>query len=373
MAETCVASVDVRKPVGAVPRVSGGPTVPRVDTGRDGRGGDPTVARAASHLADLDERMLLTQGTVNRIDRDQVARVRTQVERASWEDRRSTTHPMDLAFLSSGELARLERRAVAAHDPSRGVLRSEPSSLPGGPPGVSERSGTELAGTVGTLRAGASVVSPGAGVRDGLAGLDHRTSAAVASARPAVATAPPSVEALVRARPRDDIDSEQELTSKVQALVHASTAGGLVAKTGLGGSGGGGDPGALGLAGAGSHPTALGDGSSDWFDLSSTDPRVVAYFRRFHSKVDPLWANAFPRSAMLDLKQGTVILDVTIAADGTARVAWPPERASGVDEFDRNCADAVRRASPFDPIPPELGLSMLHVRAPFVAKNPIVQ
>jgi TonB family protein len=76
---------------------------------------------------------------------------------------------------------------------------------------------------------------------------------------------------------------------------------------------------------------------------------------------------------MLELKQGTVILDFTIAADGTAHVAWPPVRPSGVDEFDRNCADAIRRAAPFDPLPSQLGRSTLRVRAPFVAKNPIVK
>jgi TonB family protein len=99
---------------------------------------------------------------------------------------------------------------------------------------------------------------------------------------------------------------------------------------------------------------------------------MVAYFRRFHAKVDPLWADAFPRSAMLELKQGTVILEITIAGDGTARVSWPPARRSGIDEFDRKCAEAVRRASPFDPIPPALGLTTLHIRAPFVTTNPIV-
>jgi TonB family protein len=176
----------------------------------------------------------------------------------------------------------------------------------------------------------------------------------------------------VKGRPADDVDSEQELAAKVEALVHASTAGGVLAKEGRGGTGGGGAPGAFGLSGPGSHPTPLGDGAGDWFDVSSTDPRIVAYFRRFHAKVDPLWAHAFPRSAMLDLKQGTVILDVTISADGTARVAWPPTRPSGVDEFDSNCRDAVLKASPFDPIPAELGMTTLHLRAPFVAVNPIV-
>jgi TonB family protein len=372
MAEVTLASEETRDPVGAVPRVSGGTTVPRIDTGRDGHGGQLTVNRAATHLSDLDEQLTLSRGVLNRVDRDQAARIRSQATRASWEDRRSTTHPMDLAFLSSADLARMERRTVADHDPSRGVLAARVESAPGSAPGASSLAGSELSGVAGSAHQGTLASSPGEGVRDGVPGFEHRTAAAVASARPAVAQAPVSVEALVRARPRDNVDSEQELTSKVEALVHASTAGGIVAKTGLGGAGGEGAPGALGVSGAGSHPLPLGDGVSDWFDLSSTDPRIVAYFRRFHAKVDPLWANAFPKSALLELKQGTVILDVTIAADGTAQVAWPPERPSGIDEFDRNCADAIRRASPFDPIPRELGLSRLHVRAPFVAKNPIV-
>jgi TonB family protein len=79
---------------------------------------------------------------------------------------------------------------------------------------------------------------------------------------------------------------------------------------------------------------------------------------------------------MLELKQGTVILEFTIAADGSARVGWPPVRPSGIDEFDRNCAEAIRRASPFGPIPAALrdaGRTTLRIRAPFVAKNPIVR
>jgi TonB family protein len=103
---------------------------------------------------------------------------------------------------------------------------------------------------------------------------------------------------------------------------------------------------------------------------------LLPYFRKIHAKVDPLWANAFPKSAMLELKQGTVIIEFTIASDGTAKVTWPPIRPSGIDEFDRNCADAIRRASPFDPIPAvlkEAGRTTLKIRAPFIAKNPIIK
>ena len=60
-------------------------------------------------------------------------------------------------------------------------------------------------------------------------------------------------------------------------------------------------------------------------------------------------------------------------ADGHVAVAWPPERPSGIDEFDRNCAEAIRRAAPFEPIPRELGVTRLAIRAPFSANNPIVK
>ena len=79
---------------------------------------------------------------------------------------------------------------------------------------------------------------------------------------------------------------------------------------------------------------------------------------------------------MVELKQGTVILEFTVLANGDVKVSWPPTRPSGIDEFDRNCADAVRRAGPFDPIPQALkdrGYSQLRIRAPFEARNPIVK
>jgi TonB family protein len=99
---------------------------------------------------------------------------------------------------------------------------------------------------------------------------------------------------------------------------------------------------------------------------------LVPYFRRVQARIEPLWADAFPKSALLDLQQGTVILEFTIGEDGTAHVTWPPLRPSGVEAFDRNCADAIRRASPFEPIPHELARHSLRIRAPFVASSLIV-
>jgi TonB family protein len=187
----------------------------------------------------------------------------------------------------------------------------------------------------------------------------------------------PSIPGIWDGRPNDTVDSDQEVANTVRSLVHASVAGGLPGE-GRGGSESPAlDPGAGGgTTGRASVARPLGSGDGELVDWNTNDPMLLPYFRKIHAKVNPLWANAFPKSAMVELKQGTVILDFTIASDGTATVAWPPVRPSGIEEFDRNCADAIRRASPFDPLPQalkDLGRTSLRIRAPFVAKNPIVK
>jgi TonB family protein len=359
-------------PVGDAPRLSGGDTIARVDTGATGHGGEVAVDKPAIHLSDRDERLRLSAELLSRLDRDQTHRIRSSSERASWEDRRSTTHPSELTFIASGDADLMERRALAAIDPSRGVLRARAASAEGGSLGTPDPMGAgNVRAALGGARLGMRDSSPGRGVSLGRPGDDHRASAAVAYARPDVALGPISVLAAERSRVRDDVDAEQEVATVLRALVHGSTAGGLAGE-GRGGSGGGGDPGAGGDKGAGAHPQPLGDGASDWFDIDTNDPRLVPYFRRVEARIEPLWADAFPKSALLDLKQGTVILEFTIAEDGTVRVAWPPLRPSGFDEFDRNCANAIRKAAPFEPIPRELGRTSLRIRAPFVASSPIV-
>jgi TonB family protein len=357
---------------GIPPVRSGGDTVARLDTGTSGRGGDVAVDAPAIHLSDRDERMRLATELLSRLDRDETQRIRSSSTRASWEDRRATTHPGELTFVTSGRGERPEHRVFAAVDPSRGALSSPEPSVRGGDVGTPDPVGGDAprSDVGGRLRGGLDA-APGHGVKEGRTGEDHRTSADVARMRPDVAHAPVAVPAANRGRVRDDVDSQQEVATVLRALVHASTAGGL-SGGGRGGDGEGGDPGAGGLSGPGSHPQPLGDGSSDWFDINTADPRLVPYFRRVHARIEPLWADAFPKSAMMDLKQGTVILEFTIFDNGAARVTWPPLRPSGIDEFDRNCADAIRRAGPFEPIPRELARGSLRIRAPFVASSPLV-
>ncbi|MEO8875585.1 MAG: TonB family protein [Polyangiaceae bacterium] len=373
VAEGTLRSNETRDVRGVEPTAAGGDSIARIDTNTRGHGGSGASPQRAVHLEDRAEPFRYVPDPMSRLDRDQVQRLRSANERAAWEDRRATTHPMELIFLASGTHDRQERRTPSNFDPSRGALDAHEAAMLGGALGSSaSESGSNQATSQGAALRGASEESPGKGVDDAAPGADHHSAARVAKGRPDVTTGPTTVPAMTVDRPKDDVDSEQEVADLIRAQVHASMAGGAVG-AGNGGSEGGGAPGAGGALGDGSHPRPLGSGRGDWFDLESNDPRFVDYFRKVHAKIEPLWANAFPKSAIMELKQGTVILQMTIDADGSAKVSWPPVRASGIDEFDRNCADAIRRAQPFPPIPVALGMSRLVIRVPFAEDNPIIK
>jgi TonB family protein len=364
-------------PEGEKPDRFGGAAEAHLDNGVPGSGGDNRGERA-TNLAAQNDSLRRDTDLESHLDKDQVQRLKTASQRRTWEDRRSTTEPMELTFLASGKGLLAERRPNAPTDPSRGSLHADAPGVLGGHVGAdSSDDPTEVGSSAGAARAGSLLGSPGEGVRNARAGDDHRASAAIMHARPSVAEAKPTIPGVWNGRPNDTIDSDQEVSNAIRGIVQASVAGGH------GGDGRGGqpaantDPGAGGgSAQRGSVARAMGNGDGDLVDWNTSDPTLIPYLRHIHAKVDPLWANAFPKSAMMELKQGTVILDVTIASDGRATVHWPPVRPSGIDEFDRNCADAIRRASPFNAIPQAIkdrGYSQLHIRAPFVAKNPIIQ
>lgn len=361
---------------GEEPSTYGGASIARVDNGVAGSGGDSTGARA-TNLAAIDDQMRLETDLLSRLDRDQVQRLKTSRFRTTHDDRRATTHPMELTFLATGKGVLEERRPNAPTNPSRGSMHSSAPSVAGGHVGSDGVDAPFPGEAIGASQPGQLVGSPGLGVRSGRAGTDHHEGARIAFARPAVQEAAPTVPGIWNGRPNDTVDSDQEVSNTVKSLIQASVAGGRAGE-GRGGSGGLlPDPGAGGgSVGRGSIGRPLGVGDGDLVDWNTSDPMLVPYFRKLHAKINPLWANAFPKSALLELKQGTVILEFVIAADGTAKVSWPPTRPSGVDEFDRNCADAIRRASPFEPLPPalrSLGRSSLKIRAPFIAKNPIIK
>jgi len=367
------AEVVMKDEVGSLPEISGGDTFARLDTGNDGHSGDEQGARAA-HLEDNNDHFFATPDPMSHLTRDQMQRIKSSETRASWEDRRSSKEPSELTFVASGKGDRHERRAPSPFDPSRGALASAEAQIMGADRLGSEKRDSADAAMreVGARMIGSSVSRPGIGVHDGVAGKDHRLSANVMHARPDVAQGNVSIASRVRGRTSDTVDSDQAVSARLQSIVHASNAGGAYDR-GIGGTEGGGEAGSGGTSGVGSRANPLGEGGGDTVDFNTRDPRLVPYLRKLHAKIDPLWRDAFPKSAIAELKQGTVILDFTIHADGRAQVMWPPRRPSGVAEFDQNCANAIRKAGPFDPLPKELGRVALHVRAPFSALNPIVR
>lgn len=354
----------------------GGEGIPRPDTGDRGRGGTDQASLPALNLADRDDAALFSPEVRSRMDRSQIQRIASSDHRASREDRRASREPMELTFLASGHAPsdRPERRRPAEHDPAAGASDVGAPVRAGGalgaaplPPGAGETPRPPRSRWRPTE--GAEHASSGLGVRDGAPGPDHRDSAAVALARPMVAEGTPSVPASVAGRPADTLDSEQEVATALQALVHASAAGGAPG-AGPGGQTAPGAPGAGGAAGPGSTSRALGTGRGGQRDDDPRDRRRNVYVRQVMAKVHPLWANAFPKWAAAEGLQGTVIVTFVINTDGSLSGA-SITRPSGIAEFDENCRRAVLRAAPFPPVPPELGATF-RLAMPFEARNPAV-
>jgi TonB family protein len=350
----------------------GGEGLARPDMDHVGRGGSRRADSPALNLADRNDALSLSREVTSRIDRDQIQRLQTARDRKSFEDRRSTTHPMDLVFLATGEGHLTERRPRAATDPSRGAMRAEPPAVHGSVVGAPREDGDlGTAREPGGASPGSGHAAPGVGILTGTPGQDHRISAAVARGRPRVAEAAPSIPADRTGSPKDTVDSEQEVAATVQSLVHASTAGG-VRGAGPGGQEAPGPAGSEGFRGEGSRATPFGGGSGPFTGISDADPRISAYRRSVLAKIYPLWENAFPKSASLEGKQGRAIISLVIYSDGHVggvRVARP----SGVPEFDDNVRLAVLRAAPFGPFPPNIPAPSMNWNITFDMNNPAVR
>jgi TonB family protein len=343
----------------AAPR-GGGEGQPRLDTGHRGKGGTDTAVARAINLADRDDETLLSPEVRSRLDRDQIQRIRASKRRRTREDWRASREPMELTFLADGPRdrgTRPERRPSAERDPSSGARSAgEPHRVGGAvgaaalPPGASE-SPRPVGGPV----EGAEHASLGAGVRDGAPGPDHRDSARIPLARPMVNQGTPSVPGNERGKPTDNVDSEQDVASAMQSILHASTAGGAHGP-GTGGQAGPGAAGVGGPAGPGSVSRALGTGQGAGLDNDPRDRRRSDYMRQVMTKLGPYtdWRKLLPMSAAVDGVQGVVIVTFTINADGSVGGA-SISRASGVPELDDNFRRAILRAAPYPPLPPELG------------------
>ncbi|MFO0664354.1 MAG: energy transducer TonB [Polyangiaceae bacterium] len=349
-----------------VPPLAGAAAAARIDNDALGKSGTPSHDPAVN-LAPRAEPWTFVPDPLSDLRREQDQHVRSAPDRAAFEDRRSAREPMDLTFVATGAGADRARR-VQGSAASQGAKGSSVASRMGGALGQDIEPDIGEGGKEGSSQLGSPHPSPGHGTPNGAPGAREHDEAASMKARPSVPESPPSIPANTKGLVRDNVDSDQAVASALRSIVRASTAGGTDG-TGSGGSGAPGEAGFGGARGEGSHARVSGAGSADWFDLDSRDPSLLPYFRTLHARIDPLTQNAFPRAAIVELKQGYVILEIIVHRDGTARVSWPPWRPSGIPEYDANCAEAVRRAQPFPPPPANLGHGDLRIRATFRANR----
>lgn len=346
------------------PPRAGGERAVRPDSGAPGRGGARDGERATNLSSSVDP-LTLERDAPNHLERSEVQRLRVARVRRTLDDRRATPGPMELDFVASGRGSQNLRRPVARLDPSRGTADG----------GVSVRAGT-TPGAEPTedsfLLAGSS--EPGGEPKraqgaDSQVGREYRRSAAIVTARPAVVRDRAAVPAQERDRPSDTVDSRQRVSARVAGLMQASTLGGDAT------SGVGGDPAptavmpAVGARSPGTGARSAPSGPGLGADLAS-DPGLQGFYRGVLAQLNAALDDAFPRWAIAQGRGGLVVFDLTLFEDGrVARVAVV--RPSGIDEYDQNVLDGVRKIASFGRVPQEFG-SRATLRINWDSVNPAV-
>jgi TonB family protein len=321
--------VDVARPGAPTPAPNPDPQSGAAAASSGGGPGAPTLVTARADAATL---------RVQPYDAPreyQLQRIRTGEQRVSREQVRATPHPDATPWLSS-----------VAHGDGHAEA---------------DRRLTAVASTVTPARPDDPDRAPPRVARDERAGF----------ARPDVARDPAATDA---AEPSQDVGDrvQQALVSdeKQPAPLELSRP----ASPGEGTRGQGDSPAALGyqLKAAGTTPVPAGAPNlptARTLALATFQRAYDHYLSRVKQKVDPLWE--FPRELALALEQGDVLVGFTIRKDGTVRDVRVL-KASGFPKFDKNVVAAIRKASPFEPLPETLGAE-LHVTAPFEGSNPAIR
>jgi TonB family protein len=340
-------STDSAEPAPTVALGFRGPE-PRPDTGHPGRGGSDTSRIQALNLADTIDGITLERDILSSSSPEQLPRTRTASSRQSWDERTRDPRPSELSLVpgapratsGTGEAAKLgtgNQAQGTAAQPTPGAWLERPL-------------GANLPPDPGSRRS-----------------RRVQVSAVITSNRPLVASGQRAAPTAKMGPTLDTVDSTQQVSSLVQSLVHASTAGGRPGPD-SGGQNGPSAPGSGGLSGPGSVAAPTGNGTGD---ALGQDPHAFAYFASMRRRVEPYWRDAFPTWAIARGLGGLTTVGVVLLRDG--RVAEVRVlRPSGIDEYDRNVVEAVKRASPYGPVPPGMAAKPIAVRLTFDATNPAV-
>lgn len=292
------------------------------------------------------------------IARDSPQRIRTARRAVTPDNRRMTPHPQPTPRLSSGS-GRAERRVPrSARRTASGPRRQreqrpnkeqprEPHALPRADDGLQAKRVHTARPTRPSRRT------------ELLSDEPHRGRVASATRRPEVVRHQPRAVTEHRApRPADRRERAQASTQRVPDVLDIARPADRGDKTGAG---------AGSAAGRRGDPDGRKRGQPVW--LNTPDRRYVSYFRKIYRKIQPLWK--FPKELEVRMEQGEVLVEFTLVRSG-AIASVRIKRSSGYESFDKNAVNAVRRASPFTPIPPALG-TRLKIVAPFEFSNPLIR
>jgi TonB family protein len=106
---------------------------------------------------------------------------------------------------------------------------------------------------------------------------------------------------------------------------------------------------------------ALGNGSGD-----VEGPHAIertAWFLGLQKRLGPIVRDTFPKELEMELRNGTVIVDLVIAKSGGV-IDVIVVRPSGVPVFDDNVVSRIRSASGLEPVPDLLSKGAITVRVP---------
>jgi TonB family protein len=370
-------------PHASAPTLAGGPqTSSALDLDQQaGRGGERAAAQPASLLFSFASPLTLQDTELNNLARSQTQRIETSRTRATQEERRATPHAAAAAFLASGAGGHRERRAVAREDARDGARRAS-----GGETSARELAlATRAAGSepqrdqaqLTSERTPAAQATSAAQVARGILngrGEQARRAARVAHARPNVDPGPAATPAqLLDPRVRDNADAELLAAALQRSIVDSSTQRAEQRGPGAGGvddPNGGLSPSGLGR-GARALPYLPGLG-----DASALDTRDARYLRWFVEQKERVQNEvSFPKARALSKDQGVSIYRVVVRRDGKLAGAPYLVRSSGYPDFDQAAVVAIRRASPFSPLPERLlpDADDLTLLIPVAFSNPMVQ
>jgi TonB family protein len=342
---------------------AGGAKFAHVDGEHAGHGGDVTVTEKARNLAPRPEESTTVDTYRDAIDDEQENRLHSGKHRSSQVDARYALQPMELTFVASGKGFRFERHPVAKVDAALGVAggKGMPAGvyaigqgvpLPGD--GASKTNGGSAIGSVSSPKGGAAYGQPSIGT-------PSLIGANVAKARPHVGKGKPAVTADDKAIASDNVDSDQAVAVALKSVVSNSTSGAAALGEGKGGTGGGGEAGAGATSGSGSQSMALGNGNGD-----AEGPHAIertTWFRDLQKRLGPIVRDTFPKELEMELRNGTVIVDLIIAKTGGV-IDVIVVRPSGVAVFDQNVVTRIRGAGSLEPVPDLLSKGSITVRVP---------